>query len=49
MRARDEMLSLNRGTICTPVQMKSADGKNRKISATNTDGILRIIQSIPSN
>lgn len=48
MRARDEMLSLKWGTICTLVQMKGADGKNRKITAANTDGILRIIQSIPS-
>ena len=48
MRARDPQLSANWGTICTPVQMLAADGKRRKVQAANTEGILRIIQSIPS-
>ena len=48
MRSRDPELSANWGTICTPVQMKAADGKLRKIQAANIEGILRIIQSIPS-
>ena len=48
MRARDPQLSANWGTICTPVQMLAADGKQRKEQAANTEGILRIIQSIPS-
>lgn len=48
MRARDPELSANWGTICTPVQMPAADGKMRKIQAANTEGLLRIIQSIPS-
>ena len=48
MRSRDPKLSANWGTICTPVQMKAADGKLRKIQAANIEGILRIIQSIPS-
>jgi len=48
MRARDPELSTNWGTICTPVQMPAADGKMRKIQAANTEGLLRIIQSIPS-
>ena len=48
MRARDPELSANWGTICTPVQMLAADGKMRKIQAANTEGLLRIIQSIPS-
>ncbi len=48
MRARDSELSANWGTICTPVQMPAADGKMRKVQATNTEGLLRIIQSIPS-
>ena len=48
MRARDPELSANWGTICTPVQMLAADGKQRKVQAANTEGILRIIQSIPS-
>ena len=48
MRARDPQLSANWGTICTPVQMIAADGKRRKVQAANTEGILRIVQSIPS-
>ncbi len=48
MRARDPELSNNWGTICTPVQMIAADGKQRKIQAANSEGLLRIIQSIPS-
>ncbi len=48
MRARDPQLSASWGTICTPVQMLAADGKQRKVQAANTEGILRIIQSIPS-
>ena len=49
MRTRDPQLSANWGTICTPVEMIAADGKRRKIQAANTEGILRIIQSIPSS
>ena len=48
MRARDPELSANWGTICTQVKMPAADGKMRKIQAANTEGLLRIIQSIPS-
>ena len=48
MRARDPELSGNWGTICTPVQMLAADGKKRKVQAADVEGILRIIQSIPS-
>lgn len=48
MRARDPELSGNWGTICTPVQMIAADGKKRKVQAADVEGILRIIQSIPS-
>lgn len=48
MRTRDPELSANWGTICTPVQMPAADGKMRKIQAASTEGLLRIIQSIPS-
>ena len=48
MRSRDPELNSKWGTICTPVRMMTADGKNRKINAADTEGILRIIQSIPS-
>lgn len=48
MRSRDAELNANWGTICTPVRMTAADGKNREVLAANTEGVLRIIQSIPS-
>jgi DNA-damage-inducible protein D len=48
MLSRDEQLKSNWGTICTPVEMIAADGKKRKIQASDTKGLLRIIQSIPS-
>ena len=35
-------------TICSQLKMKAADGKLYKTDVTNTKGILRIIQSIPS-
>lgn len=48
MRSRDAELSSNWGTICTLVEMETQDGKRRKIMAATTEGVLRIIQSIPS-
>jgi DNA-damage-inducible protein D len=48
MRKRDLELNSNWGTICPLVEMKAADGKKREIQASNTKGLLRIIQSIPS-
>ncbi len=48
MLSRDEMLKSNWGTICTLVEMEAADGKRRKVQASDTKGLLRIIQSIPS-
>ena len=48
IRSRDPELSANWGTICTPVVMTAKDGKKRSIQAANIQGILRIIQSIPS-
>lgn len=48
MLSRDELLKSNWGTICTLVEMEAADGKRRKIQASDAKGMLRIIQSIPS-
>jgi prophage antirepressor-like protein len=48
MKKRDAELSSNWGTICHLVQMQAADGKMRKIQASDTEGLFRIIQSIPS-
>ncbi len=48
MRARDTELDSRWGTICTPTEMKAADGKRYKTQAADLEGIFRIIQSIPS-
>ena len=48
MRKRDPELNSNWGTICTHVQMLAKDGKNRKIMASDVEGVLRLVQSIPS-
>ncbi len=48
MRKRDPELNANWGTICPPLEMTAADGKRRKIQTANVEGLLRIIQSIPS-
>ena len=48
MLSRDEQLKSNWGTICTLVEMTAADGKKRKIQASDIQGIFRLIQSIPS-
>ena len=48
MLSRDDLLKNNWGTICTLVEMLAADGKKRKVQASDTKGLLRIIQSIPS-
>ena len=48
MRKRDEELNLNWGTICPLVESVGNDGKRRKILMSNTKGILRLVQSIPS-
>ena len=48
MRSRDPELNINWGTICIPLPMLTANGKIRKIQTSDTEGILRIIQSISS-
>lgn len=48
MRARDPELGTKWGTVCTPVRMPASDGKMRQVQAADTEGLLRIIQSIPS-
>jgi len=49
MKKRDSQLNANWGTICPLVEMTAADGKRRKVQAANAQGLLRIIQSIPSS
>ena len=48
MRKRDLELNSNWGTICPPLELIAPDGKKRKTQCANTEGIFRIIQSIPS-
>lgn len=48
MRQRDSQLDSYWGTICTPLELLAPDGKRRKTNCANTEGLFRIIQSIPS-
>jgi hypothetical protein len=48
MRQRDPQLNSYWGTICTPLDLLAPDGKIRESNCANTEGIFRIIQSIPS-
>jgi hypothetical protein len=48
LRKRDRELNFYWGTNCTPLEMTAKDGKKRKLTTANTEGVLRIIQSIPS-
>jgi len=48
LKSRDPELGANWGTVCTLVAMTAADGKTRKIQAASAEGLLRLIQSVPS-
>ena len=48
MRQRDLELNSVWGTICTPHQFLSSDGKRHQANCASLGGVLRIIQSIPS-
>jgi DNA-damage-inducible protein D len=48
MKKRETELNSNWGTICPLLEMVAADGKKRKVQSANAQGLLRIIQSIPS-
>ena len=48
MRKRDRDLDTYWGTNCPPLEMIAKDGKKREITSANTEGVFRIIQSIPS-
>jgi hypothetical protein len=48
MRQRDTELNSYWGTICTPLELVAPDGKVRETNCANTEGVFRIIQSIPS-
>lgn len=48
LRQRDQELNSYWGTICTPLAILAPDGKIRETNCSNTEGVFRIIQSIPS-
>ena len=48
MRSRDSELDSVWGTICTPHQFVSTDGKKHAVNCASLEGVFRIIQSIPS-
>ncbi|MBN2854444.1 Bro-N domain-containing protein [Patescibacteria group bacterium] len=48
IRKRDAELNSYWGTNCPLLEMFTKDGRRRKITSANTEGIFRIIQSIPS-
>jgi len=48
MRRRDEELAKGWGQIATPLSIETTRGK-QKLNCANTEGIFRIIQSIPSS
>ena len=48
LRQRDSELNSVWGTICTPHQFISTDGKKHAVNCASIGGILRIVQSIPS-
>lgn len=48
MRSRDQELDSVWGTICTPHQFVSTDGKKHAVNCADLEGIFRLIQSIPS-
>lgn len=47
MRRRDKELSKGWGQIATPLYMKTKGGRQR-VNCANVEGVLRIVQSIPS-
>src|SRR3989344_3590356 len=47
VRVKDED-GFELSTICRQLKLESADGKKYKTDCANTEGIFRIIQSIPS-
>lgn len=48
LRQRDSELGAVWGTICTPHQFHSTDGKFHSVNCSSLEGVFRIIQSIPS-
>jgi len=48
MKKREKLSGIELSTICRQLKMESSDGKKYSTDCSNTEGLLRIIQSIPS-
>lgn len=48
MKKREKMSGIELSTICRQLKIESSDGKKYLTDCANTQGLLRIIQSIPS-
>jgi len=48
MKKREKLSGIELSTICRQLKMESPDGKKYSTDCSNTEGLLRIIQSIPS-
>ncbi|MDO8480876.1 MAG: Bro-N domain-containing protein, partial [Nanoarchaeota archaeon] len=48
LKARESEQGIQLYTFCVQLKLESADGKNYETDCANTEGLFRIIQSIPS-
>ena len=48
MKKREKLSGIELSTICRRLKLESSDGKRYATDCANTEGLLRIIQSIPS-
>ena len=49
MKKREKLSGVELSTICRQLKIESSDGKKYATDCSNTEGLLRIIQSIPSS
>ncbi len=49
IKKREKLSGVELSTICRQLKLPSSDGKNYATDCANTEGLLRIIQSIPSS
>jgi prophage antirepressor-like protein len=48
IKQREKISGIELSTICRQLKLPSPDGKDRETDCANAEGLLRIIQSIPS-
>ena len=48
IKQREKISGMELSTICRQFKLEAADGKSRETDCSHTEGLLRIIQSIPS-